>query len=273
MRALAVAAIVTCTVPQISEAQCSAADKAALETFDKKWSTATRDGDEASLRTMLADSYMAVNIINTVDKATTIANAVRNAAARKANANPAPAGVGDRFLISCTAGSATITHRNTNMPAAGSTAAPTYGRSVHFLEKRGNQWQFVSSTGHQLTDQQQLVYLEMDWNDATRAHSSDWVDQNYAPFATDVSSRTGAIENKEQASSSMKTDKRVFESLELSDLTTRVEGDVGVVTGVNHAVGKDGEGKPMDRKIRFTDTFIKKDGKWQVWATQGTVIQ
>jgi hypothetical protein len=45
------------------------------------------------------------------------------------------------------------------------------------------------------------------------------------------------------------------------------------VTGVNHARGKDEQGKAFDQRFRFTDTFIKRDGRWQVWATQGTVIQ
>jgi len=36
---------------------------------------------------------------------------------------------------------------------------------------------------------------------------------------------------------------------------------------------KDEQGKAFDRRTRFTDTFIKRDGRWQVWATQGTVIQ
>lgn len=45
-----------------------------------------------------------------------------------------------------------------------------------------------------------------------------------------------------------------------------------VVTGVNRVRGRDAQGKPFDRRIRFTDTFIKRDGRWQLWATQGTTI-
>lgn len=44
------------------------------------------------------------------------------------------------------------------------------------------------------------------------------------------------------------------------------------VTGINRVVGRDEQGKPIDRRVRFTDVFIKRDGRWQVWATQGTVI-
>lgn len=52
-----------------------------------------------------------------------------------------------------------------------------------------------------------------------------------------------------------------------------MEGDAAVVTGVNHVRGKEADGKPFDRRIRFTDTYIKQDGRWQVWATQGTTMQ
>jgi len=65
----------------------------------------------------------------------------------------------------------------------------------------------------------------------------------------------------------------VYDLLELSDLNTRVEGDVGIVTGINRVKGTDSMGKAFDRRVRFTDTFIKQDGRWQVWATQGTTIQ
>ena len=71
----------------------------------------------------------------------------------------------------------------------------------------------------------------------------------------------------------MKKSAATYESLELSDLGVRVEGDVAVVSGVNTVKGKDAQGKPMDRKTRFTDTFIRRDGQWQVWATQGTIIK
>ena len=70
----------------------------------------------------------------------------------------------------------------------------------------------------------------------------------------------------------MKTDKSVSDSLELSELTVRIEGNTGVVTGINHVKGKDEKGVAFDRQARFTDVFIKRDGRWRVLATQGTTI-
>jgi len=250
-------------------AQCSQADKAALEALDKSWGDATVSGDRARMAPFLADSYIGINIGSTLDRQTTIANAEHAAQVNKAN--PAPPATPDHYAISCTPFTATITHRNTAIDPA--TRLPAYSRSVHFLEKQGNSWKAVSNAGHALTDQQQLLYMEQDWNDATIRHDGDWTDRNYASFASDISSRTGGIETKSEAVASARSSKTVYDAVELSDLVARVEGDVGVVTGVNRVRGKDDQGKVFDRRVRFTDTFIKRDGRWQVWATQGTVIQ
>jgi ketosteroid isomerase-like protein len=271
VRIAAVAALLSVAASTSAYAQCSDSDKTALEAMDKAWGEAGRAGDAAYLEKAYALQYMSINPGGTVDKATTIANSVRNAERNKAN--PQPVGTSDYYVINCTPTTATIVHRNVGAVAAGSTAAPAYSRSIHFLEKRGNAWQVVSTTGHGLQDGAQLAYLEQDWNAAIKRHDSEWVAANYAPFASDISSRTGAIENRQQAIESAKNSKIVYESLELSELNTRVEGDVAVVTGVNHAKGKTADGKALDRRVRFTDTFVKRDGRWRVWATQSTLIQ
>lgn len=269
IRIAAIAALLSPIAATPLLAQCSQADKAALEAFDKSWGEATVSGDRGRMAPFLSDGYMAVNLTGTSDRQTIMAGAER--AAQQNKANPAPPATPDRYVISCTPLTATITHRNTFIDPA--TKLPAYSRSVHFLEKQGNAWKAVSNTGHALTDQQQLLYMEQDWNDATMKHDADWVERNYASFATDISGRTGGIENKSQAVASARSSKWMYDVLELSELQARVEGDVGVVTGVNHVRGKDEQGKAFDQRFRFTDTFIKRDGRWQVWATQGTVIQ
>jgi ketosteroid isomerase-like protein len=269
VRIAAVAALLSPIAARPLLAQCSQADKTALEAFDKSWGEATVSGDRARMGTFLSDNYMAVNMAGTVDRQTVLTNAEH--AAQQNKVNPAPAAVPDRYVITCTPLTATITHRNTFTDPA--TKLPAYSRSVHFLEKSGNSWKAVSNTGYGLTDQQQLVYMEQDWNDASLRHDADWTERNYASFASDINSRTGGIENKNEAVASARTDKIMYDALDLSEVTARVEGDVGVVTGVNHVRGKDAQGKAFDRRTRFTDTFIKRDGRWQVWATQGTTIQ
>jgi hypothetical protein len=249
--------------------QCSQADRTALEAFDKSWGAADESGDRARAAAFLSDHYIRIGITRTWDKQVTLMGIEQ--AAQQNKANPAPVTPPDRYVITCTPTTATIAHRFTSVDPT--TKAVQYGRAVHFLERSGNTWKAVSGIGHVLSDQDQLAYMEGEWNDATVKHDGDWMDRNYASFASDVSSRTGSIASKAEAVAGARTDKFIYDALELSDVGIRIEGDVGVVTGVNHVRGKDADGKAVDRRVRFTDTFIKRDGRWQVWATQGTTIQ
>jgi len=56
------------------------------------------------------------------------------------------------------------------------------------------------------------------------------------------------------------------------NLKVRIYGDAAVVTasGLRSGTMKDGPFK--DRKILYTDTFIKKDGRWQCVASQLTRV-
>jgi ketosteroid isomerase-like protein len=57
---------------------------------------------------------------------------------------------------------------------------------------------------------------------------------------------------------------------ELSDMKVRVFGNTAIVIGRLHLVGKDKDGS-FDRNMIFTDTFVKRDGRWQVVSTQATL--
>jgi FKBP-type peptidyl-prolyl cis-trans isomerase FkpA len=61
------------------------------------------------------------------------------------------------------------------------------------------------------------------------------------------------------------------ESYKLDDLATRAVGTTGVVTGI--WTGKMTiDGKDSSGEFRFTDTFVKRLGRWQVLASQDTRI-
>jgi len=216
----------------------------------------------------LADGFVAINVTGTTDRQTSIAGAER--AAQRNKANPAAPATPDRYVISCTPLTATISHRTTFTDPV--TKLPGYSRSVHFLEKQGNTWKAVSNTGSAVTDQQSSCTWSRTGT-TQRCGTMPTGRNGPTSFASDISSRTGGIESKSEAVASARSSKMTYRLLEPSELQARVEGDVVVVTGVNHARGKDETGKAFENRIRFTGTFIKRDGRWQVWATQGTVIQ
>ncbi len=254
-------------------AQCSDADKKALEAFDRSWGEATTRGDRGALQAVMADDFQGLGPAAAQTKAATIDGAVRAAERNRANPAEAPRNAYDSYSITCSPNTATITHRNISTVRVDGKDQSFHSRSVHVLEKRGGRWQVVANAGHPLDDQGVLAYMEREWNDSWLKHDPSWIERNYASDASDISSSTGAFMTKSQAVADARGDKTVLRSLDLSDLNIRVEGNTAVVNGVNHVVGTDAQGKPMDRRVRFTDVFIKRDGRWQVWATQGTVIK
>ena len=118
-----------------------------------------------------------------------------------------------------------------------------------------------------------LIRMEHEWNKALRTRDAAWFERNLAHDVTDISSGNGALHTKAEDIEALKADKTVYESLELSDLRARVEGSAGVVTGVNHIRGRDEQGQPFDVRLSFTDTYIRRGGRWQVWASQHTRVR
>ena len=60
--------------------------------------------------------------------------------------------------------------------------------------------------------------------------------------------------------------------LEIDDVTAKVFGDAAVVTGRTHGVGRF-DGAPYDLVIRFTDAFVRRDGRWQAVASHASLLQ
>ena len=59
--------------------------------------------------------------------------------------------------------------------------------------------------------------------------------------------------------------------IEIDNLNARVFGDAAVVTGRTHGVGEV-EGSTYDVVIRFTDTLVRRDGRWQVVASHASLL-
>ncbi len=249
--------------------QCSSADKAALEAFDRAWGVAGENGDKGALMNILADDF--VGLPGMVTKTASIEGTMKTFERNKANPAGADKVTHDSYTISCTPNSATIIHRNIVWTPDGTGGKPEtfWTRSIHFLEKRGGKWQVVSNAGHEMDDAMILGYLENDWNNAAIKKDKAWFDKYYAAEFSSVSSRDGRLRNKEEDIATL-NDAGGDDWAEILGMNIRVDGNTAIVTGVNHVKGKDDKGVAYDVKVRFTDTWIKRDGRWQAWATQGT---
>ena len=85
-----------------------------------------------------------------------------------------------------------------------------------------------------------------------------------------VISRNGALEDKAQTLAGLGKNKVAVAVT--TDMETRVDGDHAMVTGIYHTTGTDEAGKAFDRRLRYIDTFAKRDGRWQIVSSQGTPI-
>ena len=252
--------------------ECPEAEKRALVDFDKAWTEANAKGDPKIIAAIYADEFTAFPALT--GKKAAIDGALAAFERNKANPQAAPRTTADHYMINCTPTSATVVHRNVifNPAANGGSGATTYGRSVHFLEKRNGKWVAVSNAGGPLSDADAIRYMELDWINAVKSRDIDWMEKNYAADFAEVSFMSGEVNNKQKTLEIMRADKTVFDSMEVSDLNIRVEGNTALVTGRGHARGKSADGKPFDVKLRYTDAFVKRDGKWQVWSSQATMI-
>jgi ketosteroid isomerase-like protein len=125
----------------------------------------------------------------------------------------------------------------------------------------------------QSTSNSELAKIEQEWCNALKAGDAHWFEDHLADDFTSVSSADGSLHRKHDEIAGMQSSAAVYESLELSDLTERVEGNAGVVTGVNHIKGHDKDGNVFDVKLAFTDTYLLRDGRWLVWASQHTRVK
>ena len=64
-----------------------------------------------------------------------------------------------------------------------------------------------------------------------------------------------------------------WSSADYTDIKVTVFGHTAIAVGNFIGKGKDAAGKELDVQERFTDTWVKMNGKWLCVATQGTPIK
>jgi ketosteroid isomerase-like protein len=136
--------------------------------------------------------------------------------------------------------------------------------------KRGGRWQIVEGDNSPFTEEQTLMQIEREWGDAIKNKDKAWLKRAYADEYTFISSR-GKMSNKTEDIAETLSSAETITSSDNIDMKVRVHGDTAVVIGRFHLVGKDKNGS-FDRNYIFTDTFVKRDGRWQVISSQSTLV-
>jgi ketosteroid isomerase-like protein len=116
-----------------------------------------------------------------------------------------------------------------------------------------------------------IVALEQKWVDASKASNPDMLAPllafNFVSTNTD-----GKITGKQETLAHLKAAK--WETGQLSEVKVTVYGKAAVATGIWEGKGTDADGKPVDIRERWTDTWIKMfGGAWQCVASHSSMIK
>ncbi|MBP1602133.1 MAG: hypothetical protein H6Q06_2284, partial [Acidobacteria bacterium] len=119
-------------------------------------------------------------------------------------------------------------------------------------------------------DEQALYQIERDWINAMVKSDAAAVEPFIAKEWT--YNADGQVMGKAQMIAEIKSGAYKLTSMELSELSPHVFGDVALVTGTMTMKGKY-KGSDIPGPIRGTDFFVKRDGRWQVVSTQNITIK
>lgn len=113
------------------------------------------------------------------------------------------------------------------------------------------------------------IQLEDRWTTALVKRDTRTFDQLLAPgfvYTEDASvmSRSDVIKS---VTGPDKVEWARNEGMKLHDF-----GDVHVITGVLHLRGRSADGKTFDKRYQFTDTWQRRNGRWQIIAAQDYLV-
>jgi ketosteroid isomerase-like protein len=119
----------------------------------------------------------------------------------------------------------------------------------------------------QAKDEKTLVGLEETWAKALERHDVDAVSCLLAEEFEDADI-DGVVHDRKEALTRIPQRRPSLNHLQ--DMRVWIHGDSAFVRGVNQVT--DASGKSLAR-VRFTDIFVYRDGRWQTVAGQETLVK
>jgi ketosteroid isomerase-like protein len=130
---------------------------------------------------------------------------------------------------------------------------------------------FAQAGSRATGDETKIIALENVWNQIQMKHDAAAMEQMLdADFV--LTDYDGTVMSKGQFLASIKDTSYVF-TVEVShDMKLFSHGDIVVVIGATHEAGTS-KGKPFEHRGRFTDTWIRVDGRWVCVASQLSLMR
>ena len=119
--------------------------------------------------------------------------------------------------------------------------------------------------------EQELLQIENDWCTADLKQDAAILGRILASDFTGVGSR-GITDTRESTVAAYKDKTSTTTACVNSNMKVRVFGDAAVVTGTVTSNGTNKGAAFKGRQVLFTDTYVRRDGRWQCVASQGTLV-
>ena len=120
---------------------------------------------------------------------------------------------------------------------------------------------------------EEITKLDQQWGQADVTRDIDYVKSIWADDLR-FTRPGGKVFDKEAALAAFEDNTDTVTSGVIAPYKVRVYGkNFAVVAGDYHSTGKDKDGKPFSRKFRFTNVWVRRNGKWQVVAEQSEKLE
>ena len=121
------------------------------------------------------------------------------------------------------------------------------------------------------TAEQAVTAAEHPWLKSQQTNNVELLAPLLADKVVETSAEGKVLAGKDAVLAAAKSEK--WSSADYSDLKVTVFGDTAIATGIFTGKGTDAAGKPIDARVRFTDTWVMANGKWLCVATQDSPLK
>jgi len=121
-----------------------------------------------------------------------------------------------------------------------------------------------------LKDETELLRLQREWLDAYQKHDADAIERIEADDFT-LTEGDGKVTTKAEDVASIRNAKppQPDDSFDVEDVKVRLYGDTAILMG-RVILKYRNKGQMVVERYRYTDTYLKRRGRWQVVASQLT---
>ena len=120
-------------------------------------------------------------------------------------------------------------------------------------------------------DEAAILKLEQDWAVQVVKRDTATMLSDGTDDCTFVDGNSGQLVTLKQIAADVKSGALAYESMHIDDLKVRIYGDSAVVFGLETEKSKY-KGEDTSGQYRFTDTWVKRNGRWLCVASANTRV-